>query len=80
MGIGHLREVHWTIPRALTEELSKAVWLQSLCFRVIQRWTGNLSLSLGYVNEVYAGSKERKCMSRGDLGSEPICHASLSPH
>lgn len=52
MGIGHLREVHWTIPRALTEELSKAVWLQSLCFPVIQRWTGNLSLNLGYENEV----------------------------
>lgn len=51
-GIGHLREVHWTIPRVLTEALSNMVQLQSLRFPVIQRRTGNLSLNRGYVSEV----------------------------
>lgn len=52
MGIGHLRQVHWTIPRVLTEELSNTVQLQSLRFPVIQRRTGNLSLNRGYVSEL----------------------------
>lgn len=52
MGIGHLRQVHWTIPRVLTEELSNMVQLQSLRFPVIQGRTGNLSLNRGYVSEL----------------------------